>query len=231
MKPIKRWSPLGIVVVMALLAGLTFFCFCSGAQARDGGGFIAGGTWGGGFQGGGFYGGGGFSGGSFRAGGGWALGPRHGGALVGRPPGIYGRTPLYGEFYRGPYGGGAFQGPFGGEAVRGPKVVTGPKEGEVATGVRGKTFRGERGFSGGAHMVTVPGSWGPYYGPTWNPAPAGTGVQVPVGTVGTIYNTLPPGAVPKMVGGTRYYYNAGIYYLPCYQGTELAYCVVPDPTQ
>jgi hypothetical protein len=218
MKRISLGFPLGSLIVMALLVGLPFFCFSSGAEARGGGAFV----------GGGFMGGGGLSGGSFRGGGGWAAGPQGGALIVGRQEGA---SPRGGEFYRGPYGAGVARGPYSGVAVRGPKVVTGPQGGEVVTGARGNIISGERGNPRGAHMVTTPGNWGPYYGPTWSYAPAGAGAAVAVGTVGTIFNTLPPAAVTRTVAGTRYYYNAGIYYLPCYQGSELSYCVVPDPNQ
>jgi hypothetical protein len=201
------------------LAGLPFFCFCSGAYARGGGGFA---------MGGGFHGGGGFNGGSFRGGGGWAAGPRGGFVITGHQEGAYARPFRGGELYQGPYEVGPARRPYGGEAVRGPKVVTGPQGGEVVTGARGNM---ERGYPRGPHMVTTPGNWGPYYGPTYTTTPPGVRAQVPVGTVGTIYNTLPPATVTRTVRGTRYYYNAGIYYLPCYQGSELAYCVVPDPNQ
>ncbi len=221
MKRIPYRTLLGSLVVMALLVGLPFFCFCSEAYAQRGGGFVGGI---------GFHGGGGFSGGSFRSGGGWAAGPRGGALIFGHQEGAYPRFPRGGEFYRSPYGLGIARGPFGGEAVRGPKVVIGPQGGEVIPGARGQVIYKERGPRG-AHMVTTPGSWGPYYGPTWGYAPAGTGARVAVGTVGTILNTLPPATVTRMVRGTRYYYNAGVYYLPCYQGSELAYCIVPDPNQ
>jgi hypothetical protein len=224
MKRISPGLPWGSLVVMVLLAGLPFFCLSSGADARGGGGFVGGGS-----VGGGFIGGGGFNGGSFRAGGGWAEGPRGGGVIAGHQEGPYGKSPRGGEFSRGPYGEGAVRGPFGGEAVRGPKVVTGPQEGEGVSRGRGNVTSGERGR--GAHMVTAPGNWGPYYGPTWSytpPAFAGGGVTV---LPGMIFTTLPPGAVPRTVAGRKYYYGAGIYYLPCYQGSELSYCVVPDPNQ
>ena len=129
------------------------------------------------------------------------------------------------------HGAGVVRGPQGGVAVRGPKVVTGPHGGQVVTGLRGKTVYGGPGRYGGAHMVTAPGNWGPYYGPTWSytpPAFAGGGVTV---LPGTIFTTLPAGVVPRIVAGTRYYYGAGFYYLPCYQGSGMAYCVVPDPNQ
>jgi hypothetical protein len=226
MKRISLAFPLGSLIVMALLVGLPFFSLCSRADARGGGGFVGGGSMGGGFMGGG-----GFGRGSFRSGGGWAAGPRGGGFVAGHQGGVFVRTPRGGEFYRGPYGAGVARGPHGGVAVRGPKVITGPHGGEVVPGIRGRTFYGGPGRYGGAHMVTAPGAWGPYYGPTWSYAPpafAGGGVTI---LPGTIFSTLPLGAVPRIVAGTRYYYGAGVYYLPCYQGVELAYCVVPDPNQ
>jgi hypothetical protein len=213
------------LVMLALMAGLPFFCFCSEANAQRGGGFIGGGS-----GGGGFIGGGGFSGGSFRSGGGWAAGPRGGGFIAGHQGGVLVRTPRGGEFYRGPHGAGVARGPYGGVAVRGPKFVTGPHGGEVVTGLRGKTVYGGPGRYGGAHMVTAPGNWGPYYGPTWSSVPAFAGGGVTV-LPGTIFTTLPPGVVPRIVAGTRYYFGSGVYYLPCYQGSELAYCVVSDPNQ
>lgn len=214
------------LVVVALMAGVPFFCFSSEAGAQRGGGFVGGGS-----VGRGFIGGGGFSGGSFRAGGGWAAGPRGGGFIAGHRGGIFIKTPRGREFFRVPHGEGEIRGPHGGVAVREPKIIAGPHGGEVVTGLRGKTVYAGPGRSGGAHMVTAPGNWGPYYGPTWSytpPAFAGGGVTV---LPGMILTALPPGAVPRMVAGTRYYFGAGVYYLPCYQGSELAYCVVPDPSR
>jgi hypothetical protein len=221
MKRLSLLIPLKTLVVMALLVGASFFCFCSGAGARGGGGFVGGGS----------VSGGGLSGGSFPAGGGWAAGPRGDGVIAGPQGSLTGRTPRGGEFYRGPYGAGVARVPYGGAAVRGPKVVTGPHGGEVVTGLRGKTFQGKPVRYRGAHIITAPGNWGPYYGPTWSyTPPAFAGGAVTVGP-GMILTALPPGAVPRMVAGTRYYFGAGVYYLPCYQGAELAYCVVPDPTK
>jgi hypothetical protein len=211
------------LVVMALMVGVPCFYFCTEACAQRGGGFVGGGSGGGGFIGGG--------GGGFPAGGGWAAGPRGGGFIAGHQGGIFIRTPQGGEFFRVPHGEGEFRGPRGGVAVRGPKIVTGPHEAEVVTGLRGRTFHAGTGRYSGAHMVTTPGNWGPYYGPTWSYAPpafAGGGVTV---LPGMILTALPPGAVPRIVAGTRYYFGSGVYYLPCYQGSELAYCVVPDPDQ
>jgi hypothetical protein len=211
------------LVVIVLLAGLPFFCLSSGAYARGGGGFLAGGS-----VGGGFIGGGGFNGGSFRPGGDWAGGPQGGAVVIPIPrqeitrP----RAPQGGEFYQVPSGKGEARRPFG-EGVRGPKFVTGPQEPGVLAG-ESRNIYGERVYPRGPHMVTTPGNWGPYYGPTVSSPPAFAGGGVTV-LPGTIVTALPPGAVPRIVAGTRYYYGAGIYYLPCYQGSELAYCVVPDP--
>ncbi len=203
MKPIKPGFLVGSLMGVALLlAGLTFFC--SEAQARGGGGSISGGSMGGG----------GLSGGSFRAGGGWGEGPRGGGVVIG---------PQGGEAFRGPQGATVDKGALGGAAVRGPRG------GEAATGLGGRTVYREPGpYGGGAHMVTPPENWGPYYGPARNPA--GAAAAATLGT-GMLVVGLPPGAVARTVGGQRYFFNAGTYYLPCYQGADLAYCVVSDPTQ
>jgi hypothetical protein len=198
----------GSLVIMGLLVGLPFF-FCSGAYARGGGGFV----------GGGFMMGGGLSGGSFRAGGGWGEAPRSGFVVRGHQEGAYGRVPRGGWV---PYGGGRGRGEFGHEAVRGPVA------GEVATGGRGEAIPGSAGTPKGAHMVTMPGNWGPYYGPAWNAAAAGAAAAL--GT-GMLVNTLPSGAVPTIVKGRRYYHYLNTYYLPCYLGSVMAYCVVPDPNQ
>ena len=168
-------------------------------------------------------GGGGLSGGSFRAGGGWGEGPRGGGVVIG-PQGVeFARSPRGGEAFRGPGGANMAKGALGGAVVRGPHG------GEAATGLRGKTvYRAPGPYGGGAHMVTPSENWGPYYGPARNSA--GAAAAVTLGT-GMLVAGLPPGAVTRTVGGQRYFFNAGTYYLPCYQGADLAYCVVPDPTQ
>jgi hypothetical protein len=206
MKLIKPGFLAGSLMGVALLlAGLTFFCF--EAQARGGGGSM---------------GGGGLSGGSFRAGGGWGEGPRGGGVVIG-PQGVeFARSPRGGEAFRGPQGANMEKGALGGAAVRGPRGS------EEAAGLRGRTVYREPGYYGGAHMVTSPGNWGPYYGPARNPA--GAAAATALGT-GMLVVGLPPGAVARTVGGQRYFFNGGTYYLPCYQGAELAYCVVPDPNQ
>jgi len=81
-------------------------------------------------------------------------------------------------------------------------------------------------------MVTPSGNWGPYYGPGYNTAAgaaaAAATAAVALGT-GTVVVGLPPGTVARTVTGEKYFFDGRIYYLPCYQGSELAYCVVPDP--
>ncbi len=77
-------------------------------------------------------------------------------------------------------------------------------------------------------MVTAPGNWGPYFGPTRGTAAASGAIAL--GT-GMIVVGLPPGAVARTVKGQKFFFDGGTYYLPCYQGSDLAYCVVPDPNQ
>ena len=42
---------------------------------------------------------------------------------------------------------------------------------------------------------------------------------------------LPAAAVARSIAGQRYYYDGSAYYQPCYQGTDVSYCVVADPNQ
>jgi hypothetical protein len=154
--------------------------------------------------GGGFHGGGGFSGGTFRGGGGWAEGPRGGAVAEGPRGGQYAQTPRGGEAYRSPYGGAAARGPEGGTAYR------------------------EGGYYGGAHMVTAPGSWAPYYGPRYGAAAAGAAAGL---AVGAVVGSLSAAAQPMVVNNQTYYYDGINYYQPCYQGTDVNYCVVPNPNQ
>jgi hypothetical protein len=121
--------------------------------------------------------------------------------------------------------------------VKGPRgggVARGPQGGEAATGVGGQTVPRGPGYSRGAHMVTPSGNWGPYYGPGSNTAgaaaAAATAASVALGT-GMLVSGLPSGAVARTVAGKKYFFDGLTYYLPCYQGSELAYCVVPDPNK
>jgi hypothetical protein len=148
-----------------------------------------------------YHGGGGFSSGSFRGvAPGVAQGPR-GGAVV--------RGPRGGAVAEGPRGGVAVRGPSGGVAVRGP---------------RGAYYVG---YPGGAYGE----AWAPYYGPDYGPDYGEGGLAAFIAglVIGTVLQALPPGAVAQIIGGQTYYYDGSNYYQPCYQGTDLGYCVVPNP--
>jgi hypothetical protein len=146
-------------------------------------------------------GGGGFSGGSFRAGGGYAEGPRGGAVAQGPRGGTYAQTPRGGEAVRTPSGGAAARGPEGGTAYR-PGYPAG-----------GATYN---------RNVNVTGNT--YYGGRYGGAAAGL-------AVGAVVATLPAAAAARSVAGQTYYYDGSAYYQPCYQGTDVNYCVVPDPNQ
>ena len=84
-----------------------------------------------------------------------------------------------------------------------------------AVGGSGGVFR-----PGGAVVVGGAGSRGPGYG----------GVAAGI-AVGAVVGTLPARAAVLSVAGQRYYYDGSVYYQQCYQGTDVNYCVVPDPNQ
>jgi hypothetical protein len=155
----------------------------------------------------GFYGGGGFSGGSFRGGGGWAQGPRGGTVAEGPRGRQYAQTPGGGEAYRSPYGGAAARGPEGGTAYR-PNYPAG-----------GATYN---------RNVNVSRSWQGYYGPGYGGVAAGAAAGL---AVGAVVGSLSAAAQPMVVNNQTYYYDGTNYYQPCYQGTNVSYCVVPNPNQ
>ena len=68
----------------------------------------------------------------------------------------------------------------------------------------------------------------PYYGPGYRP---GYGAVAAGVAVGAVVATLPARAVARSVAGQTYYYDGSTYYQPCYQGTDVNYCVVADPNQ
>lgn len=71
--------------------------------------------------------------------------------------------------------------------------------------------------------------WGGYYGPGYGAAAvAGAAAGL---AVGTAVATLPDYAAPVVVDNKTYYIVGNTYYRSCYQGTEVSYCVVPDPNQ
>jgi hypothetical protein len=92
----------------------------------------------------------------------------------------------------------------------------------------GSGFPGGGGYYGGAHMVTLPGNLGQYYGP--GREEAAPEAVTPLKT-GMLVSALPSGAVAQTVKGQRYFFDRYTYYLPCDQGAGLAYCVVPDPNK
>jgi hypothetical protein len=59
-----------------------------------------------------------------------------------------------------------------------------------------------------------------------NAAPA---YAAPAYAMGTNYATLPPGSTPVSQGGTTYYVNGSIWFLPAYGANGVYYRVVPAP--
>ena len=76
--------------------------------------------------------------------------------------------------------------------------------------------------------MTASGNWNPYYGPDYGGAAAGAAAGL---AVGAVVGTLPAAAAAQSVAGQTYYYDGNTYYQPCYQGTDVNYCVVPNPNQ
>ena len=64
----------------------------------------------------------------------------------------------------------------------------------------------------------------PGYGYGGVAAGAATGLAV-----GAVVGTLPARAAAMSVAGQNYYYDGSAYYQKCYQGTDVSYCVVPNP--
>jgi hypothetical protein len=131
-----------------------------------------------------------------------------------------------GGFSGGSFRGGApsvAQGPRGGAVVRGPRggmAVRGPSGGVAVKGPRGAYYGG---YPGGAYGE----AWAPYYGPS----DGGGGLAAFIAglAIGTVLQALPPGVVAQILGGQTYYYDGSNYYQRCYQGTDMGYCVVPNP--
>ncbi len=143
--------------------------------------------------------------------------------------------------FGGFHGGGGGGGGFGGGSFRGEG---GHQEGFRPQGDRpGEGGRGE----GPDHRppydpnwrrpdnvnVNVSGGgWGPYGGGGWGAAAAGAVVGAAAGlAIGSAIASLPASAQPLIVNNQNFYYDGGNYYQPCYQGSDLSYCVVPNPNQ
>ena len=210
MKLRKLKSPFWSLFAVALLLGLPFLC--SGAQAPRGGGA-------------GYHGGGGFSGGSFRGGGASVTqAPRGGAVAVGPRGGAVAQGPRGGAVAEGPRGGTAVRGPYGGAVAKGPGGQTAYRPGSYPGGA----YHGG-GYAGGAYYGGAAPDWDAYYGPDYG----GGGIAAFIAglAIGTVLAALPAGAVAQVLGGQTYYYDGSNYYQACYQGTDVDYCVVPNPNQ
>jgi hypothetical protein len=49
--------------------------------------------------------------------------------------------------------------------------------------------------------------------------------------VGATVAAISASAQPVVVDNQTYYNDGGTYYQKCYEGTDVSYCVVPDPNQ
>lgn len=76
--------------------------------------------------------------------------------------------------------------------------------------------------------VNVSGGWNAYSGPGYRPY---AGAAVAGLAVGATVAYLSASAQPVVVNNQTYYSDGGTYYQKCYQGTEVSYCVVPNPNQ
>jgi hypothetical protein len=50
-------------------------------------------------------------------------------------------------------------------------------------------------------------------------------------TVGAVVASIPQNSQPVVINEQQYYVSDGNYLKPCYQGSQLQYCVVADPNQ
>jgi hypothetical protein len=76
--------------------------------------------------------------------------------------------------------------------------------------------------------VNVSRNWNAYYGPGYGRVATGAAAGLAVGaTVGY----LSAAARPVVVNNQTYYVDGKTYYQKCYQGSEVSYCVVPNPNQ
>jgi hypothetical protein len=218
MRLMRLKSLLWSLFLVALLVGLPYLC--SEAQAQRGGGGRGGGG------GGARAGGGGMSGGSFRGSSAAVQGPRGGTAVQGPRGGVAAQGPRGGAVAEGPRGGAAARGPGGSAAARGPAG------GAAARGPGGQTAtRSATTASGSAtynRNVNVNQNWNAYAGPGYRPY---AGAAVAGLAVGATVAYLSASAQPVAVNNQTYYVDGNTYYQKCYQGSEVSYCVVPNPNQ
>lgn len=76
--------------------------------------------------------------------------------------------------------------------------------------------------------MNVSGNWAPYYGSSYGSAAAGAAAGL---SVGTVVGALPDTAAAQSVAGQTYYVVGNTYYQKCYTGSQVSYCVVPNPGQ
>ena len=60
--------------------------------------------------------------------------------------------------------------------------------------------------------------------------PADNGYRVVSPPPGVMVHELPPGAMAITVGTTKYFEFGGVWYQPFYNGSEVVYLTVPNPT-
>ena len=113
----------------------------------------------------------------------------------------------------GGFGGGSFR---GGEAYRGPG-------GQTAYRRPGGNYPANINVN---RNVIVSRNWNAYRGPGYGGVAAGAAAGL---AVGAVVGALPAAAAARSVAGQTYYYDGGNYYQPCYQGTDVNYCVVQNP--
>jgi len=165
-----------------------------------------------------------------------AAGPARGGGGGGHPAAVSHAPVSHG----GGFSGGSFRAaapraavaPRGGAVAKGPRGGTaarGPYGGAVARGPGGQTAYRPGHYPGGAYYGG--GGWDAYYGPEYGGGGGLAAAIIAALAIGTILEALPSGAVPQVLGGQTYYYDGSNYYQACYQGTDLDYCVVPNPNQ
>ncbi len=76
--------------------------------------------------------------------------------------------------------------------------------------------------------VTASRNWNAYTGPGYRPYAGAAAAGL---AVGATVAYLSASAQPVAVNNQTYYVDGNTYYQKCYQGTEVSYCVVPDPYQ
>jgi hypothetical protein len=74
--------------------------------------------------------------------------------------------------------------------------------------------------------VNVNQNWNAYGRPGYGYGGVAAGLAV-----GATVAYLSAAAQPVVVNNQTYYNDGGTYYQKCYEGTEVSYCVVPNPNQ